>query len=120
MRNNSCNKETIIVKSQIAKNCFFKRFFIMGITKESTILISKSVSTSEIDGEKIMIDFETGKYFMIKGVGNDIWDRIQAEISIDKLISSLLEEYDIDRNTCETEVLEFLKQLNEYGFIEVK
>ena len=88
----------------------------MGIKRDSKVVIAKSVSTSEIDGEKVMIDFETGKYFMIKGVGNDIWERVQTEITVSDLIDSLLLEYDIDEPTCEKEVIDFLDKLNEYGF----
>jgi hypothetical protein len=91
----------------------------MGINRDSKVVIGKSVSTSEIDNEKVMIDFETGKYFMIKGVGNDIWERVQSEISVDDLISSLLSEYEIDEPTCETQVIAFLDKLNEYGFLKV-
>lgn len=91
----------------------------MGINRDSKVVIGKSVSTSEIDNEKVMIDFETGKYFMIKGVGNDIWEKVQSEISVDDLISSLLSEYEIDEPTCETQVIAFLDKLNEYGFLKV-
>lgn len=91
----------------------------MGINRDSKVVIGKSVSTSEIDNEKVMIDFETGKYFMIKGVGNDIWERVQSEISVDDLISSLLSEYEIDEPTCEKQVIAFLDKLNEYGFLKV-
>ncbi len=91
----------------------------MGIKRDSKVVIAKSVSTSEIDGEKVMIDFETGKYFMIKGVGNDIWERVQTEITVSDLIDSLLLEYDIDEPTCEKEVIDFLDKLNEYGFLKV-
>ncbi|MBQ9304366.1 PqqD family peptide modification chaperone [Butyrivibrio sp.] len=91
----------------------------MGIKRDSKVIIAKSVSTSEIDGEKVMIDFETGKYFMIKGVGNDIWERVQTEITVSGLIDSLLLEYDIDEPTCEKEVIDFLDKLNEYGFLKV-
>lgn len=91
----------------------------MGIKRDSKVVIAKSVSTSEIDGEKVMIDFETGKYFMIKGVGNDIWGRVQTEITVSDLIDSLLLEYDIDEPTCEKEVIDFLDKLNEYGFLKV-
>ncbi len=91
----------------------------MGITKESKVVIGKSVTTSEIDNEKVMIDFETGKYFMIKGVGNDIWEKVQTEISVNDLVASLLAEYDIDEQTCETQVIDFLDKLNGYGFLNV-
>lgn len=91
----------------------------MGINRDSKVVIGKTVSTSEIDNEKVMIDFETGKYFMIKGVGNDIWERVQAETSVDELIAFLLSEYEIDEPTCEKQVIAFLDKLNEYGFLKV-
>ena len=91
----------------------------MGINRDSKVVIGKTVSTSEIDNEKVMVDFETGKYFMIKGVGNDIWERVQTEITVSDLIDSLLLEYDIDEPTCEKEVIDFLDKLNEYGFLKV-
>ena len=91
----------------------------MGINRDSKVVIGKTVSTSEIDNEKVMVDFETGKYFMIKGVGNDIWERVQAETSVDDLIASLLSEYEIDEPTCEKQVIAFLDKLNEYGFLKV-
>ena len=89
------------------------------VTKDSIIRINKNVSISEIDGEKIMIDFDSGKYFMIKGVGNDIWDRIQSEVSVEDLIKGLLSEYDIDENTCEADVINFLNKLAAHDFLQI-
>ena len=45
------------------------------------IKLKKAINVTDLSGEKVMIDFESGKYFMIKGSGNDIWDMIQDEIS---------------------------------------
>lgn len=87
------------------------------ITRNSNIKLRKHVSVSEIDHEKVMIDFESGKYFMIKGVGNDIWDMIQNEITVDKIIHLLLSNYDIDEETCEKQVLDFLQKLSDNAFI---
>lgn len=87
------------------------------IDRTSTIKLRKEVSVSVIDNEKVMIDFDSGKYFMIKGVGNDIWDMIQTEITVQEIISSLLNEYEIDAPTCETQVLSFLQKLEDNNFI---
>lgn len=87
------------------------------IDRTSTIKLRKEVSVSVIDNEKVMIDFDSGKYFMIKGVGNDIWDMIQTEITVQEIISSLLNEYEIDASTCETQVLSFLQKLEDNNFI---
>lgn len=36
-------------------------------------------NVTDLAGEKVMVDFEQGKYFCIKGVGNDIWDMLDGQ-----------------------------------------
>ena len=43
------------------------------------IKLKKKLNVTDLSGEKVMIDFESGKYFMIKGSGNDIWDLIRIQ-----------------------------------------
>ena len=68
-----------------------------------------------------MVDFEQGKYYCIKGVGNDIWDMLEEQtegLSVDTILHSLLEEYEVAEETCEKEVLEFLGKLMQAGILE--
>ena len=62
--------------------------------RSSLIHMKRQLNVTDLSGEKVMIDFETGKYFLIKGVGNDIWDMIQSDITVGDIISKLMEEYD--------------------------
>ncbi len=86
--------------------------------KNSEIIIKKQLKANELAGEKVMIDFETGKYFLIKGVGNDIWDMLQEKTTPAKIIESLLKEYDVSEEECESSVMEFLNKLQKLGFID--
>ena len=49
--------------------------FREGITVEmnEVVKLKKNINVTDLSGEKVMIDFESGKYFMIKGSGNDIY-----------------------------------------------
>lgn len=87
------------------------------MNKDSKIVMTKKLNVTELSGEKVMVDFETGKYFLIKGVGNDIWDLIQVETTPAEIIAKLLEEYDVSPEECETSVMDFLSKLEELGFI---
>ena len=84
---------------------------------KETVKLKKQLNVTDLSGEKVMIDFESGKYFMIKGAGNDIWDLIQEEITVEDIIEKLLEEYDVSRQECEESVYEFLDKLRELDFI---
>ena len=84
---------------------------------KDVVKLKKQLNVTDLSGEKVMIDFESGKYFMIKGAGNDIWDLIQEEITVEDIISKLLSEYDVSREECTASVQEFLGKLKELDFI---
>ena len=81
------------------------------------IKFKQQISTTELNGEKAMLDFNTGKYYIIKGVGNDIWDMLTKEITPSEIIEKLLLEYDVSREECEKSVIEFLDKLEKAEFI---
>lgn len=81
------------------------------------VKIKKNLSVTDLSGEKVMIDFDSGKYFMIKGSGNDIWDLIQEDISVGEIVDRLMEEYDVSREDCTESVMKFLNKLRELDFI---
>jgi len=86
--------------------------------KNAVIVMKKKLNVTELAGEKVMVDFETGKYFLIKGVGNDIWDMLQEETTPVAIIEALLSEYDVAPEECERSVMEFLSKLREFKFID--
>ena len=90
------------------------------LNKQSTITLIKELDVTDLAGEKVMIDFSTGKYFLLKGVANDIWDYIQSPITVGTIVDNLLAEYEVDEATCYKSVLEFLTQLYSNEFISVK
>lgn len=86
--------------------------------KNTLIRMKKKLNVTDLAGEKVMIDFETGKYFLIKGTGNDIWDMLQEEITPAQIIEKLLSEYDVSREECEASVMEFLDKMKSFDFID--
>lgn len=85
----------------------------------STIIkLKKKMNVTDLSGEKVMIDFQSGKYFMIKGAGNDIWEMIQKETTIDEIIVKLLKEYDVSKEECTSSVMSFLTQLKTLDIID--
>jgi hypothetical protein len=85
--------------------------------KNTKIVLKKKLNVTDLAGEKVMVDFDNGKYFLIKGVGNDIWEMIQNEITPGEIIEKLLSEYDVSREECEKSVMEFLDKMEGYNFI---
>lgn len=77
------------------------------------------IDTTDLNGEIVMMDLEKGRYFSLNGVGSRIWEIIEEPIGINKIVDCLLEEYDVNRNECEENVLEFLGKLEDANIISV-
>ena len=75
------------------------------------------IDTTDLNGEIVMMDLEKGRYFSLNGVGSRIWEIIESPIEINKIVDCLLEEYDVSRNECEENVLEFLGKLDDANII---
>ena len=78
----------------------------------------KNMILREIAGEYILIP--TGslalKYtgvFAISSLGVSVWKLLEADKTYEQIITDLLEEYDVDRETLERDVREFLDTLRE-------
>ncbi|MCR5755055.1 MAG: lasso peptide biosynthesis PqqD family chaperone [Acetatifactor sp.] len=86
--------------------------------KNREVKLKKKINVTDLSGEKVMVDFEQGKYFLIKGVGNDIWDMIQEPVTPEQIIERLLQEYEVTPQECENSVMDFLDKMEDLGFIE--
>ena len=91
--------------------------------KTAKIRMKAKRNVTDLAGEKVMVDFEQGKYFCIKGVGNDIWDMLDGQegedgITVEAILHELMEEYEVMEEVCEKEVLAFLDKLEQAGILE--
>lgn len=85
--------------------------------KNTIVRSKKKLYITILNGEKVILDFTTGNYYVIKGVGSIILDMLEYEISVNDIIEKLLIEYDVSREECEQSVIEFLQKLKEADFI---
>ncbi len=72
---------------------------------------SEGFLASNMNDEKVMMNVETGKYYNLGAIGGRIWELIESPITINQLVSSLTDEYEIERELCERQVLSFLQMM---------
>src|SRR5690625_4590253 len=75
---------------------------------------------SDLDGEKVMLSIENGKYFNFGEVGGEIWELIKEPISVSVLISILMDRFEIKELECEKQVISFLNHLLKNGLIKLE
>ncbi len=89
------------------------------INLETSVCQKKDLFVTDIDGEKVMMHIDNGKYYAMNEVGSRIWDIIINPISVEQIVITLNDEYDIERSVCETAVLDFLESVYNENLIEV-
>ena len=89
------------------------------ISTQSMVNRIEDIVASDIDGETVMMSVEKGKYYGLDFIGSRVWELIEKPIRVSELIDALLLKYDIDRETCERDVLAFLEELQKDGILMV-
>lgn len=67
----------------------------------------------------ILLNATTWTYANFNETAARIWETLDAPRSIDALVSALMDGYDVDRGTCEREVVAFVDEMSKRGFIVV-
>ena len=81
--------------------------------------VSQKVLSSKIDEEVILMSFEADSYFGIDPVGSRVWELLSKQpASILELVQILVEEYEVDEETCRMDVQAFVDDMFARKLIE--
>jgi len=79
--------------------------------------ISDEVLSQEVNGETVLLDLEGESYFGLNEVGTRIWQLLQTETTIEDILNTLTDEYDVSRIQLECDVGELLDKLADAGLV---
>lgn len=79
--------------------------------------ISDEVVAREVGGETMLLDLSSGTYFGLDQIGGRIWQLLEDGSSPAEACDALIGEYDVIRETLETDVLALLADLLERRLI---
>ena len=92
----------------------------MAISVQSVVVAVSEKLSSQVGGDAVVLDMQSGKYFGFEAVGARIWELVQQPRKVSDIRDAVLREYDADPAECERDLLAFLQQMQEAGLIEVK
>lgn len=75
---------------------------------------------SDMDGEKVMLSIENGKYYNLGEIGGEIWEHMKEPISIQNLINTLVAQYEVEERTCIDQVIRFIDDLADQGLVKIE
>jgi hypothetical protein len=66
-----------------------------------------------------MLDVESGFYFGLNSIASVIWDMMKEKVDLGTMVDALMNVFDVDQSTCESDTLELLGQMAEKKIIRV-
>ena len=89
------------------------------MNKEAMITRSEEAVSAEVDGTAVMMSVNSGKYFGLDEIATKIWDLLEEPKDVNTICNELLNEYEIDEESCRKDVDNFLTQLLEEKLITI-
>jgi len=85
----------------------------------SCVRIPDDVLSRDLQGEQVILDLSSGVYFGLDPVGTRIWHFLQEHQYLQKVLGSLIDEYEVTEAQCAQDLLCFVTQMLEKGLVEV-
>jgi len=67
--------------------------------------------------EAVMMSVAAGRYYGLNAVGKSIWELLEQPRTIAGICTRLCEEFEVDTQTCQAEVLKFVNDLIGNGVV---
>ena len=86
----------------------------------NTIVVASTEQVSCAVGEEsVILGLQNSVYYGVNPVGAAIWKLLQRKRSVAELRDAVLEEYDVEKERCERDLLDLLEKMQAEGLIEV-
>ncbi|MDF2844274.1 MAG: hypothetical protein K0R00_2700 [Herbinix sp.] len=91
----------------------------MEITSKTLITRKEDIMATNLDGEIVMMNIDTGNYYSLGKTGSMIWNILEESMEVRELVNKLMELYQVSEQRCEVEVMNFVKEMLKEGLIVV-
>ena len=83
----------------------------MEIAPNQKIVRKEEVLASNLEDELVMMNLESDSYYGMNAVGSRIWELLERPLALAELYALLQEEFDVDGETCQRDVLPFIQKI---------
>ena len=90
------------------------------INGHSVLVVTKDQVSADLSEEAAILNLKSGIYYGLNEVGARIWKLVQESKTVSEIKDTLVREYDVKSDQCETDLFALLAELLSKGLIEVK
>ncbi len=92
----------------------------MPSTLPQRVTISPDVLLQELNGEAVLLDLKTERYYGLDDIGTRMWQLLDSNGQVEAACARLLQEYEVDETTLKDDLAELIDKLAEAGLISVQ
>ena len=89
------------------------------LTTRAVVVAAESQVHRRAGDETLVLDIGRGRYYSLSGVGTRIWELIGKPTRVAELRDTLVAEFDIDPERCESDLFDYLRELEAEGLVEI-
>jgi hypothetical protein len=89
------------------------------VSTGSIIIAAKDQVSTDLDGETVILNLESGTYYSLDPVGTRIWSLIQESKTVGEIRDIILEEYEVEPDRCEQDIIALIEQLVDTGLVQI-
>ena len=90
------------------------------VTTHSIVVVSKDQVSSDLAGEIAILNLKAGAYYGLDDVGARVWNLIQEPRRVSEVRDAILDEYDVESDRCEHDLIALLEKMAAEELIEIK
>jgi hypothetical protein len=87
---------------------------------EDRLFRTNDLLSTELDQETVLMSIDAGAYYGLRGAARSIWKKLENPTSFSELVACLEREYSVSRETCASDLQEFLAELEREGLLRVE
>ena|SRR5258706_4472565 len=91
------------------------------ILNSSIISQARDQVSADLQGSFAILGLKKGAYYGLdESVGARVWQLISEPKSVDQILATLLDEYEVDFDRCHSDLISLLERMHQEGLIEIK
>jgi hypothetical protein len=85
---------------------------------DTHVTVPPGVLFRDLDGEAVLLELESGRYYGLNETGTRIWLLLQEHGSVEAALHTLLDEYDVAEERLRRELLGFVGTLTSQRLLQ--
>ena len=89
------------------------------VSLDSRVRISEDTVFRELDGESVILHLDSGMYYGLDPVGTRLWQLIDAHGTLRPVLDAAMQEFDVEPQVLEEDLLRLVSDLAGKRLLEV-